>query len=180
MIAVVHLIWGPLGPLPLRRFLESYLANPPGADHQFALFNGVSDDRLPALNAELKRVEHHALVLEQPVQDLAAYALAAERLAHERLCFLNSHSAILAPDWLARKLACARPAAGWACRRDRLLVSLRSAALNALFLPSPGGVFPERKLARELYRSMDLEREGGAGLPPSRGGAHHSARYRPR
>jgi hypothetical protein len=163
MIAIVHLIWGPLGPLPLRRFLESYRAHPAGVEHELiALFNGVSDNCLPALNAELEGVEHRRLVLAEPLQDLAAYAVAAECLEHECLCFLNSHSVLLAPYWLA-KLAFAldQPRVGlvgatgsWA--------SFRSAALNTLFLPSPyRSVFPKRKVAREIYRAMELERETG-------------------
>lgn len=169
MIAVVHLLWEPLGPTPLRRFLESYRAHPAGAEHELVmLFNGVSDDGLPALIGELEGVQHHRLVLTKPLQDLAAYAIAAERLNHERLCFLNSHSTLLAPNWLA-KLADAldQPLVGlvgatgsWA--------SLRSAAMNALFLPNPyRGVFPERTLARELYREMELERDEGW-QPPSK------------
>jgi hypothetical protein len=169
MIAVVHLLWEPLGPTPLRRFLASYRAHPAGADHELImLFNGVSDDGLRALNSELEGVEHRRLVLAKPLQDLAAYAVAAERLQHERLCFLNSHSTLIAPDWLA-KLADAldQPLVGlvgatgsWA--------SLRSAALNALFLPNPyRGVFPERKLARKLYREMELERAEGWQPPPT-------------
>lgn len=163
MIAVIHLVWGPLGPAPLRRFLKSYRAHPAGVEHDLImLFNGVSDDHLPALNAELEGVEHRRLLLAAPLQDLAAYATAAERLEHEYLCFLNSHSVLLAPDWLAKlahalnqpKVGLAGATGSWA--------SLRSAALNALFLPSPyRSVFPKRKVARELYRAMELEREAG-------------------
>ncbi len=163
MIAVVHLVWEPLGPASLRRFLESYRAHPAGAEHELVmLFNGVSDDGLLEFNSELEGVEHDRLVLTKPLQDLAAYAIAAERLKHERLCFLNSHSTLIAPDWLAKLTdALDQPLAGlvgatgsWA--------SLRSAALNALFLPNPyRGVFPTRKLARQLYREMELERAEG-------------------
>jgi hypothetical protein len=164
---VVHLVWGPLGAQPLRRFLESYRAHPAGVEHQLVvLLNGVRDEHLPALNAELERVTHRTLVLEEPVQDLAAYALAAERLEHGRLCFLNSHSEILAPDWLA-KLAHAldQPRAGLVAATGSW-ASLRSAAMNALFLPSPyRSLFPERKLARQLYSAMELEREAGRQPP---------------
>ncbi len=42
MIAVVHLVWGPLGPEPLRDFLRSYHAHDAGAPHELVvLFNGV-------------------------------------------------------------------------------------------------------------------------------------------
>jgi hypothetical protein len=38
--------------------------------------------------------------LTDPVQDLAAYGAAASRLAHERICLLNSYSELLGDDWL--------------------------------------------------------------------------------
>jgi hypothetical protein len=164
VIAVIHLIWGPLGPTPLHRFLESYRAHSAGAEHELIiLFNGVSDDCLPALNAELKGIEHRRLVLTEPLQDLAAYAVAAERLEHEYLCFLNSHSVLLASDWLAKLvLALDQPRVGLAGATGSW-ASFRSAALNTLFLPSPyRRVFPKRKVARELYRAMELEREAGS------------------
>lgn len=102
MIAVVHLVWGPLGAAPLRRFLSSYSRSQAGVEHELVvLFNGVDDDLRPALIAELEGVEHRLLTVPEPVQDLTAYAQVAGRLEHERVCFLNSHSVILAPGWLA-------------------------------------------------------------------------------
>jgi hypothetical protein len=167
MIAVIHLVWGPLGPAPLRRFLESYRAHPAGAEHELImLFNGVSDDCRPALNAELQGVEHRRLELAEPLQDLAAYIVAAERLEHDCVCFLNSHSVLLASDWLAKlALALDQPRVGLAGATGSW-ASFRSAALNTLFLPSPyRRVFPKRKVARELYRAMELEREAGLHTP---------------
>jgi hypothetical protein len=162
VIAVVHLVWGPLGPAPLREFLASYRQYPAGSDHELVvLLNGVSGEQLPALLAELEGGEHRLLTLEAPVQDLAAYVQAAERLEHERLCFLNSYSAILAPNWLA-KLANAldEPTAGLVAATGSW-ASVRSAVLNALFLPNPyRGVVPERRVAREQLLAMELERGG--------------------
>lgn len=102
MIAVVHLVWGPLGSAPLRRFLSSYRRFRPGVEHELVvLFNGVEDPLGHELLAELDGVEHRLLRLPAAVQDLTAYAQAAQRLQHERLCFLNSHSVVLADGWLA-------------------------------------------------------------------------------
>ncbi len=43
VIAVVHLVWGPLGPAPLREFLRSYNACEAGASHELVIvFNGVA------------------------------------------------------------------------------------------------------------------------------------------
>jgi hypothetical protein len=100
-IGVVHLVWGPLGAEPLLRFLDSYRAHAAGAEHELVVvFNGVGE---PApLQAELACTPHRLLTLERPVLDLAAYGLAARELSHERLCFLNSYSTILADGWLRR------------------------------------------------------------------------------
>jgi len=109
MIAVVHLVWGPLGVGPVREFVASYRAHEAGVDHELVvLANGVGVEGFDAslseagLLAELEGVEHRLIVLERPVLDLVAYAQAARLLEHEQLCFLNSYSVILADGWLGR------------------------------------------------------------------------------
>jgi hypothetical protein len=159
VIAVVHLVWGPLGPDPLRRFLRSYRECQPGVDHELVvLFNGVDSERRELLAAELDGIEHRLLTLPEPVQDLTAYAQAAECLEHERLCFLNSYSVLLAHDWLAALSdALDQPGSGlvgatgsWA--------SLRAAVLNALLLPSPyRGAVPKRSVIREQMEVIKRE-----------------------
>ena len=45
-IGLVHLVWAPLGPEPLRAFLRSYRAHPAGAPHELViLLNGAREDR---------------------------------------------------------------------------------------------------------------------------------------
>ncbi len=114
MIGLVHLVWAPLGPEPVREFVRSYHAHPSGAEHALTIVlngtgrpgsggegSGVAADRArAALLAELKGTDHRVISLERPVLDLAAYGEAARRLEHERVCFLNSYSVILADDWL--------------------------------------------------------------------------------
>ncbi len=120
-LGLVHLVWAPLGPQPLRSFLRSYFAHPPGIAHELVIvLNGAPADADPhdaararartrgtvaltreGLAAELAEVEHCLIVLERPALDLAAYGLAARALSHQRLCFLNSYSLILAENWLA-------------------------------------------------------------------------------
>jgi len=163
MIALVHLVWGPLGPEPLRTFLRSYRERPAGAEHELVvLMNGVSDAQRPQLLSELGGVEHRVLTLEEPMQDLAAYLRAAQLLEHERLCFLNSYSEILVPDWLTKlNEALDQPRVGlvgatgsWA--------STRSWVLHAYFLPTAyRGVMPPRRVAREQFLAIELERDGG-------------------
>ena len=171
---VVHLVWGPLGPGPLRRFVASYREHPAGVEHELViLLNGVTDAQRPEMLAELDGLEHRLLSLPEPVQDLAAYAWAATNLEHERLCFLNSYSEILAADWLAKlDHALDQPGTGlvgatgsWA--------STRSWVLHSLFVPTPyRGVMPERRIAREQFLAIELERRGppaaGSSEPPRR------------
>jgi hypothetical protein len=117
MIGLVHLVWAPLGPEPLGDFLRSYHAHPAGAEYELVIVlngalpkgpaHGASHKDLggssrAALLAELDGTEHRLIELEQPALDLAAYGQAARRLAHEKLCFLNSYSVILADGWLER------------------------------------------------------------------------------
>ncbi len=117
MIGLVHLVWAPLGPAVLRDFLSSYHAHPAGAEHELAIVlngagpegpaHGTSHKALDgssraALLAELDGTEHRLIELKQPALDLVAYGQAARRLAHEKLCFLNSYSVILADGWLGR------------------------------------------------------------------------------
>lgn len=162
MIAVIHLVWGPLGPRPLREFLASYRRHPAGIEHELVLLlNGVSDAQRAALDRELEGVEHRQLTLPKPVQDLAAYRQAAELLGHERVCFLNSYSTILAPDWLAKlSHALEMPGAGLVAATGSW-ASARSAILNAFFLPNPyRGVVPGRRVAREQLASIESELAG--------------------
>ncbi len=106
MIGVVHLVWGPLGPAPLREFLRSYHAHPAGAEHELVIvLNGAGpphggEGSRERLLAELAGTEHALIVLEQAMPDLAAYGHAALRLEHSRLCFLNSYSVLAADRWL--------------------------------------------------------------------------------
>jgi len=105
MIGLVHLVWAPLGPEPLRRFLRSYRAHPAGAEHEVVIvLNGAQVEGAPLSReeamAELEGTQHRLVELERPMQDLAAYGEVARRLGHERVCFLNSFSVILADGWL--------------------------------------------------------------------------------
>ena len=105
MIGLVHLVWAPLGPEPLRAFLRTYRERPAGADHELVIVlngapSGPGDTSRGALLAELEGTAHRLVSLERPVLDLAAYGKAARLLEHELVCFLNSYSVILADDWL--------------------------------------------------------------------------------
>jgi hypothetical protein len=108
MIALVHLVWAPLGLAPVRDFCRSYDAHPAGAEHELVIaLNGLQAPggggeafRL-SLEEELSQIPHRLSVLRRPVLDLAAYGILARELESPRLCFLNSYSVILADGWLA-------------------------------------------------------------------------------
>lgn len=161
-MGVVHLVWGPLGVEPLRRFIDSYRRYRAGCEHELIIvLNNVPERQRSELLAELEGVAQRLLLLKESVQDLAAYAQAAERLEHERLCFLNSHSEILAPNWLLKlQHALDEPRAGlvgatgsWASQRSHLLHDRR--------LPSSyRSVFPDRRWMQEQCLAIDRERFG--------------------
>ena len=146
MIAVVHLVGPPWDPERLRTFLASYRTHQAGTEHELVvLVNGGTPQQRQALEGELEGVEHQ-LIVDEPV-DLAAYLQAAKRLPHDRLCFLNSHSVILAQDWLA-KLAHAldQPGAGLVGATGSW-ESVRSVTFNSLFLPNAyRGAIPKGSL----------------------------------
>ncbi len=102
-ISVVHLVWRPLGPEVLSRFVAAYRRFPAGIPHRLVvLYNGFDGkaDRGP-FERILGGVDHEECVLSRPVQDLPAYLEAARAITSEHVCFLNSYSEPLAPDWLA-------------------------------------------------------------------------------
>lgn len=100
-INVIHLVWAPLGVAPLERFLESYRRHAAGIDHRLSvIFNGFGRDLPTPFEAALSGIEFEPLHLSERHLDLAAYRAAAEAAAAPRLCFLNSHSELLAEGWL--------------------------------------------------------------------------------
>lgn len=103
-ICVIHLVWAPLGETPLRRFLDSYRAHPAGHEHHLLVvyngFAGEADPHLAACRRELEEVEHDELVLTGAMLDLEGYRLAAEHIAAERVCMLNSYSRVCCTGWL--------------------------------------------------------------------------------
>lgn len=162
MIAVVYLVWGPLGPSPLRRFVASYRRHRAGAEHDLVvILNGTDSNSLPALMAELEGVEHRTLMLKENVQDLTAYAFAAERLEHDRVCFLNSHSVLHAPDWLSKMAHVLDSPCAGLVGASGSWASMRSYALFHVGLPSPyGRIWRDRKATIQAFRELDRERSG--------------------
>ena len=101
-MCLVHLVWAPLGPEPLDRFVRSYRAHLPGVDHQLVVaFNGFRHGQdMSSWRAALADVVHRELHIDRPVLDLDAYRRAVDLVPAGRYCFINSHSVVLADGWL--------------------------------------------------------------------------------
>jgi hypothetical protein len=167
LIAVVHLVWGPLGSAPLRRFVESYRAFDAGAEHELiVLLNGVDRAARGSLLRELDGVEHRLLETEAPMQDLAAYSWAGRRLEHERLCFLNSYSTVRAPAWLAKlDRALEQPRAG-AVGASGSWGSIRSYLRFSLGLGGPyASVFEDRQATIDTLEAIAEQRQTATPKP---------------
>jgi len=101
---VVYLAWEPLGTEPVARFAASYRANPGGFPHRLVLLVNGSDTQAFAEEcaAELDGLRAETLTTDAPMTDLAAYLWAAERVPEAHVCFLNTYSEPLDPDWLRK------------------------------------------------------------------------------
>lgn len=108
-LAVVHLVWAPLGRAELDRFLAAYTEHAAGLEHRLAVlcngFSGPRDPRLRAVEDALEGITHERILTPSPVVDLEAYRHAVALLEVERLCFLNSYSRPLRDGWLDKLAA---------------------------------------------------------------------------
>jgi hypothetical protein len=101
-LSLVYLAWAPLGPEPVKRFLDSYKRHPAGAQHTLTVaLKGFRDgqDRSP-WERELGAVSHESTHMSAGGLDLGSYREAIERLPAARHCFLNTSSEMLCDDWL--------------------------------------------------------------------------------
>lgn len=102
-IAVVHLVRERNGSAPLRGFLDSYRRQPAGAEHELILLYKGYGEVAPAEHEQmLSGIPHRRMFLPDRGFDLQPYFAAVAEFGYEYFCFLNSHSRILAPDWLAK------------------------------------------------------------------------------
>ena len=105
-VCVAYLAWGPLGVGHVRRFVDSYVANPAGLDHTLVvILNSVGHEDRGEIASLLRDIPHTTFIPEQPVFDLEAYRLLTEAAVADAYCFFNTYSRVLAPEWLARYVA---------------------------------------------------------------------------
>jgi hypothetical protein len=101
-ICLVHLVRARNGIEPLRSFLNTYRTHNAGIEHDLlVVFKGFGRrDSLRPFEMELSGLVHRTLTVNDYGFDLAAYFKAAAAIDHEYICFLNSFSRILCPNWL--------------------------------------------------------------------------------
>jgi hypothetical protein len=103
-IGVVHLVRARNGIMPFRRFLESYIANHGGIDHDLLLvfkgFRGKED--LSEYKRLLGSLPCRHLSVRDFGYDIRPYFLAANSFEYRYLCFLNSFSVIQDKEWLSK------------------------------------------------------------------------------
>lgn len=128
MIALCHLVRKANGPEPFERFIGSYEEHDAGVDHELVIifkgFDGPGD--LEPFRRRLEGHAFHEVQVPDDGLDVGAYFSAARELHHERVCFLNSFSAILAGGWLGHlDAALSQPGTGlvgatgsWASHRS--------------------------------------------------------------
>jgi hypothetical protein len=103
-IGVIYLMWEPYGITHFNSFINSYLENAAGVEHQlWIIFNGIND-RVPNEYMEillLHKIDCNILTMKSG-QDIDAYRYAAEKIDVEFLLFLNTYSILLTGDWLKK------------------------------------------------------------------------------
>jgi hypothetical protein len=139
-LLLVHLVRRHNGPAPLKRFLESYTAHPPGADHELLLalkgFDAPPDAEPSLAAARSRGLDPGHIYLPDDGMDLTAYARVVSAVPAERYCFVNSFSRVLADRWLGQLsaaldqpgVALAGATGSWASHQDfrRYQLHLRS------------------------------------------------------
>jgi hypothetical protein len=102
-ICVVHLARAVNGTEPLRSFLDSYRAHPAGVKHDLlVVFKGFRGPLPADYELILRDVPHQRRFIGDSGYDIDAYFEVARQVDYDVLCFLNSFSAIVAGDWLAK------------------------------------------------------------------------------
>jgi hypothetical protein len=161
-LAVVHLVRASNGPSPFVALLDSYRRHPAGVPHEFVLvFKGFSScEEIEPYERLARDLPVRALMVDDRGYDLGAYFTAARKLPHDRFCFLNSFSVLVADRWLELlseaidepRVGLAGASGSWASVASRVHWELwRRGAYAGIF--DDGQAFPERLL--ETFADFD-------------------------
>lgn len=84
------------------RFVESYKRFPAGADHRlYVIFKGFRNNQDLEEGTKLfAELDHTPIHVPDNGFDIGAYIRTAARIPEATSCFLNTHSEIVAPEWL--------------------------------------------------------------------------------
>ncbi|MGH2861160.1 MAG: hypothetical protein ACRDLT_06585, partial [Solirubrobacteraceae bacterium] len=165
-LLLVHLVRAGNGLRPLERFLDSYVAHPPQAEHDLLLaLKGFASDAEaePSLGLARERgIIAQRLMLDDTGVDLSAYARVVAEVPADRYCFVNSFSRALADGWLLRlagalddsSIGVAGATGSWASHQDyrRYQLGLRSGYDT---------VFESREAARLAFLELARARVPG-------------------
>lgn len=146
------------GVAAFRRFADSYKALPAGCPHTLVVifkgFAGESD--LAGARAVFAGVAHGEMRVDDAQFDIGAYLQAAVQSGSDHVCFVNTHTQVLAPGWLGHlRAAMGDPSVGMAGAHASFESLLDSVALTskAVWLAGIRQVPYDRQLARS-YRFL--------------------------
>lgn len=104
-VCVAYLCWGPLGRRPVEEFADSYRSNPGGCEHELVVvLKDAGDPAVVEACRHLADQAPHARLLEvNPAPlDLGTYVEVTRQVDSPFVCFLNSESRLLDPEWLVK------------------------------------------------------------------------------
>ena len=103
-IGVVYLARWSDGIAAFKRFAASYRLHPAGSDHELIIIYKGFEQRsqLEQARAVFRDLPHCGVELDDIDFDIGSYLEISRRMSHQYLCFLNTHSELGAPGWLAR------------------------------------------------------------------------------
>ena len=102
-VAVVYLARHTDGLAAFKRFADSYRRHSAGMEHDLLIiYKGFKQQGdLEEARALFSEHAHEGIELEDIGFDIGSYLECSKRAKHDYLCFLNTHSEVVAPGWLA-------------------------------------------------------------------------------
>ncbi len=101
--AVFYLARAAEGLQSFRRFVRSYVEWPAGLTHELiVIFKGFeAQSSLAAAKAEFSNIPHREIFVTDDHFDIGAYLQGAIQCEADYVCFVNTHTEIVASNWLA-------------------------------------------------------------------------------